>query len=254
MTDLVLYGLHYSPWTERARWALDFCAVEYVYREHVPLLGEPLLRWRARQAGRSTATVPLLVDALSRQVWGDSLEIIQEASRRAPPGALSLVADFESLSEWAATIEPALQGLRARIAAGMLASPQALDDTTRTILPGWMVRMSRPLAASGGRFLARKYRAVLDDAEGHRRALRAGLEAVRDALRKSGGDYLRYGRFTAHDIVGATLLQGVQPVGREFIRLPLSLSSVWTHAEFATEYADLVAWRDSMYTRHRRSL
>ena len=43
-----LYGLSLSPWTERARWALDHHGVAYDYHEHVPMLGEVLLRMKAR--------------------------------------------------------------------------------------------------------------------------------------------------------------------------------------------------------------
>ncbi len=37
-----LIGLHYSPWTEKARWALDRQRVPYAFEEHLPMLGEML--------------------------------------------------------------------------------------------------------------------------------------------------------------------------------------------------------------------
>jgi glutathione S-transferase len=58
-----LYGLSQSPWTEKARWALDHHSVAYRYHEHVPVLGELLLRAKARSRPRGTkASVPLLTD------------------------------------------------------------------------------------------------------------------------------------------------------------------------------------------------
>ena len=55
---ITLYGVGYSPWTERARWALDHHRIAYRYREHLPMLGEPMLRRRARAAGQAKPTAP----------------------------------------------------------------------------------------------------------------------------------------------------------------------------------------------------
>lgn len=59
MATATLYALIQSPWTERALWALEHHRIPFTYHEHLPMLGELLLR---RKAGASKATVPLLVD------------------------------------------------------------------------------------------------------------------------------------------------------------------------------------------------
>src|SRR5262245_44456729 len=41
-----LLGAFYSPWTERARWALDHHGIAYRFEEHVPVVGELALRRR----------------------------------------------------------------------------------------------------------------------------------------------------------------------------------------------------------------
>jgi glutathione S-transferase len=46
---LVLVGEGFSPWTEKARWALDHHGIRYRCEEYVPLAGEPWLRLRARR-------------------------------------------------------------------------------------------------------------------------------------------------------------------------------------------------------------
>src|SRR6188508_1450752 len=56
-----LVQLYYSPWSERARWALDHHGLAYETVEHVPFLGEIRLR---RIVGKKAAraTVPVLID------------------------------------------------------------------------------------------------------------------------------------------------------------------------------------------------
>ena len=77
MSDLTLHGVGYSPWTERARWALDHHRIPYRYREHIPMVGEPLLRRRAHGTLRVKATAPLLVHAGG--AIDDSLAIMRYA-------------------------------------------------------------------------------------------------------------------------------------------------------------------------------
>ena len=47
--DPLLIGESFSPWTQKAHWALEHCGVAHRYEEYVPTLHEPRLRWRMRQ-------------------------------------------------------------------------------------------------------------------------------------------------------------------------------------------------------------
>jgi glutathione S-transferase len=46
-----LVYLPYSPWSEKARWALDYHGVRYDQSIHVPITGELPLRLRTRRFG-----------------------------------------------------------------------------------------------------------------------------------------------------------------------------------------------------------
>jgi hypothetical protein len=50
MTELL--ALPYSPWSEKARWALDVRGVPYDYRRYQPVLGELALRVKLRHLAR----------------------------------------------------------------------------------------------------------------------------------------------------------------------------------------------------------
>ena len=104
----ILYGLSYSPWTERARWALDIKKVPYHYKEHSPLLGEYWLRFQARKSGLSKATVPLYVGG-SNSI-GDSFQIMRYADT-VGEGTTLFPADLD-IDTWRDKIEAAFEAMQ----------------------------------------------------------------------------------------------------------------------------------------------
>ena len=98
----------------------------------------------------------------------------------------------------------------------------------------------------------RKYDLRLGDADEHTHVFRLALDRLRSGLAASSL-YL-HGSFTYADIVMASLLQGISPVDDRFWKLGPATRAAWTHAPLAAEYADLVAWRDSLYESRRRSV
>src|SRR5258708_12003651 len=55
-----LVSLKVSPWSERAKWALDHHGLTYEVVEHMPVIGERRLR-RLVGSGKPRATVPVLI-------------------------------------------------------------------------------------------------------------------------------------------------------------------------------------------------
>src|SRR5688572_7159844 len=101
MTELL--GLSFSPWSEKARWALDVRRVRYRFRHYQPLIGELELRVRTRRL-RGVVTVPLLIDDGGR-VYDDSAAIARFADTQGEGPALfpaeheAAIARFIELSE-----------------------------------------------------------------------------------------------------------------------------------------------------------
>lgn len=240
-----LYGMTYSPWTERARWALDVLGVEYRFKEHVPLLGEALLRRRARQAGLQRVTVPLLVDG--DRVVTDSFEIMRFADQRAD-GRLETARP--EVAAWVERVEPALELIRRRVTRSTLQDAAALKEAATAAAPAFLAGLLRPVAVMGARHIAKKYRFDADAEEATPQVLIETLDALRAAL-GSGGHVVGDG-FTAADILGATLLQGVRPVGG-YVKVGPETKRMWHDPAVAERYADLLAWRDEVYARYRRA-
>ena len=75
-----LYGLTQSAWTEKARWALEHHGIAYRYHEHVPVLGEVLLRLKARPRDADAEATSVMSPALVRP--GDARHLGERHARR----------------------------------------------------------------------------------------------------------------------------------------------------------------------------
>src|SRR4051812_21189698 len=105
-----LTALPFSPWSEKARWALDHHRIDYQYHEHIPLLGEIRLRILMRKP-RGRVTVPVLHDG---DAWiTDSFEIARYADRIGRGARLFPDDKLPEITEWNLRSEAALGAGRA---------------------------------------------------------------------------------------------------------------------------------------------
>jgi glutathione S-transferase len=234
-----LYGLSQSPWTERARWALDHHGATYQYHEHVPMLGEVFLRAKARV---KKASVPLLVDG-DTVVMG-SFEIAKHAEAIGRGAALfprnkdAQVAHFIDIAERISRIA------RGWVLRRLMASPKALAEALPSFIPGPLRGISAPTTKMALSFLIRKYDATADDDEVNR-TLRSIYEDIRAEL---AGDAYLLGTFSVADIAIASTIQGLRPRPDS---LPPATAEAWTNEVLAPDFADLLRWRDEVYKKHR---
>lgn len=243
-----LVGLHYSPWTEKARWALEHHAVPHRYEEYVPMIGEPLLRIRTRRPfGR--VTVPVLLPADGADAVFDSFAIAELAERTGSGARLFPEDRAPQVRAWNERSEAAMRGARAVTVYRMQRDARAQAEALPAFVPAPLRPHLTAVARLGTAFVARKYGAGSGtfEAEG---VLRDGLDALRTGLDGGRKSYL-LGELTFADVAMAQLLQGVVPVRHPAFVIGDAMRAVWTHAELARQYADLVEWRDALYAKHR---
>jgi glutathione S-transferase len=244
-----LLGLPFSPWSEKARWALDARHVAYEDRTYAPLVGEPLLRLKLGK-WTGTVTVPVLTDDAGA-VMGDSADIARWADAHGegpvlfPPGLEERVAHFIELSE---------RGLAAGRAMSL---PRMLesDDALREMVPKPLRRPLGSLAARMGAFgvrrTLRKYGASAVDRANREAAFVTVLDELRKALEAgSGTPKTLLGQFTFADIAMAQLLAFVEPPAFG-LRIGRASRASFTDAALRERYADLVSWRNALYEAHR---
>lgn len=124
--------LPYSPWSERARWALDHHRLAYQTIVHAPVIGER--RLRKLVAGRvRPATVPVLIEG--ETVLTDSWDIAAHADRVGAGPALLAEGRVEEAKRWAGVCDAAMCGGRALVVAGLLRTPAALDESMPPAVP-----------------------------------------------------------------------------------------------------------------------
>jgi glutathione S-transferase len=242
-----LVALHVSPWSERARWALDHHGIEYEVVHHFPILGERRLRSLVGPA-KPQATVPVLV--AGGEVLSESWDIARYADR-VGIGTKLLPPDRETeIKAWVDRADQAARARRARVLAATIASPGALDENSPSYVPALLRPLLRPVARRVTMAFVRKYDLRLDEGASQTDTTRKVLLAVREAL--DGRPFL-LGFFSYADIAVATLVQGIAPVADRFIELGPATRAAWTSPELAAEFADVVTWRDALYESQREA-
>lgn len=246
MTPELLH-IPYSPWSEKARWALDARAITYRPVVYQPLLGEPGLRLRLKR-WRGNVSVPVLFT--ERGAIPDSAAIARWADGHGAGPTLFPAQADAVITAWNALAERGLDAGRARSLARVLDRPGALREMLPKKLAPALGKVGLSIAKAGVRRTLAKYGATRADQDGHR----AELEAVLDELRAALADGRRYlvpeHGFSFADIAMAQVLGFVAPPARG-LRIGRNNREAFHDPELAPRYADLVAWRDALYEAHR---
>lgn len=230
-----------SPWTERACWALDHHGIEYTYHEHLPMLGEVLLRRRAK---KKKASVPLLADG-DVVVMGSfdiakHAESIGRAAALFPKGADTAIAHWSDVGERMARIGRAILLRRAKTdrAAQVALLPEFIPGALRSAFAGTTVMALR--------FIGKKHDVPEDLSAEVEHVLRPLLREVEEALR--GRSYL-LANFSFADMAIASSLQLLR--ARPDARIPAAVREAWGNEDLARDFPGLLEWRDAVFDKHR---
>jgi glutathione S-transferase len=234
-----LYAASFSPWTERARWALDHHALPYRKVEHTVLLGEPLVRLKTGKWS-GPLSFPIFLDGELRIF--DSVDIARHADVCGAGPKLFRPEQGPEIDQWIIRSTDLLEAGRSilmpRLAADRDARRESLPRPLQAFAP-----LLDPLTRRAVEHVRRKYH--MADAHAAERAIRGILEAVRQRLQRSGT--MVEGGFSFADIAVAAAMQMVKPVSHPAMRLGAAQRGAWTQAGLAGEFADVLAWRDRVY-------
>ena len=247
MTELL--GLPYSPWSEKARWALELRRVPYRSRTYLAVLGEPLLRVKLRRwAG--TVTVPVLT-CDDGSVLADSADIARWADQRGDGPQLFPGEQEAAIAHFIERSEAGLRAGRALALRRMLEDDEALAE----MVPRSLRRHLRPIAVRVGRLgiarTLRKYGAFDAGPEEHEHVLVGVLDELRQRL-ATASDTPRtlLGRLTFADVAMSQVLAFIAPPATG-LRLGRASRRSFSDERLRARYADLVEWRDQLYQRYR---
>jgi len=236
MSKLKLYGITFSPWTYKARWALSHHHIPYDYSEYAVMMDKLSTRIRLRHFTGSL-TVPAA--RIGKTLLLSSHEIASYADGIGEGESLHV--DSSEVLAWDALAEEFQRLGRYRLTRSFASDPLALKES----LPGPLQRI--PGAALMGKlgiqYMLRTY-PVACDLEGANQRMREILLQVRTQL--ESGDHL-IGKPSYADMAVASMLQMVDPVGSEFIPLEASAQPHWREESLSEEFRDLTAWRDRIF-------
>ena len=198
-----LVSISYSPWSLRARMALQAMGVSYHTHPYTPTLSEPWLRW---QLGRWTGpvTVPVLLREDGPPLT-DSLDIARWGSAQADEPLLPPALDA-AICGWNDTADALLEAGRLRTTRRVMADPPALAES----LPAAVGALG-PVGLVVGRHACRRLLAKYGSADSDDAACLARMEA--SLARIDGaltGDWLLEDRLTYADITVAVALSFVR--------------------------------------------
>lgn len=69
---MIFISLDYSPWSEKARWALDWSGPSYENKAYLSMIGTPWLRYKTKTLA-GPVSVPVLLDG--KVILTDSFDI-----------------------------------------------------------------------------------------------------------------------------------------------------------------------------------
>ena len=243
--DTQLIGIGYSPWTQKARWALDHHHVPYRYSEHLIMLGMPLLRLKSRQ-WIGPITAPALLT--EHDTLADSFEIAQWAEQHGRGSSLFPEHHRHDITRWNQLSDDILNAGRILTTQALRENDEALLEAVPALLrplPG-----SLPLARQGADYVLRKYR-VGGDRSRLLQTMRDGLQTFREAI--DSNSYV-LGEFSVADIIMSVTLQIVEPPSPQHTPLGPESRRCWTRPELVEEFRDLLEWRDELLVKHHRPL
>lgn len=239
-----LVSLSYSPWSEKARWALEHHGIDYDKIPYTPMLSTPRLRLRLRSL-RGKVTVPILFDGDT--VLRDSFDIARYADMHGSGSPLIPEAYEGDVMRWVQLGEEALSAGRVLVTARIAADAQAKRESVPRLVPGFL---KVGLANTGIRYFNKKYDLGECEQSAQRDSVRHTLAELRRCIGERG-DLLCGDAFTFADIAMAVVLQGVEPVDDRYIKLGEGTRRCWRDDELAAEFGDLIVWRDELYARYR---
>jgi len=218
--------------------------VPYRYREYLPVFGSLPLRMRTRK-WRGMMSVPVLLS--DEGAFTDSWDIANYAHECAPEAGLFPTVRPSRVKVWNAAAERLLVASRIRLVRKTMADPEALYEAVPRPLKGFGRTPAVWIGRYGAWHLGQKYPDASDRAARHATS-KVVLDEMREALESR--DTLLEEGFSYADILMATALNFVDP--HPSLNVGPHTRDAFYNQRLATDYEELIAWRDRVYERWPR--
>jgi glutathione S-transferase len=239
-----LISLNVSPFSDRSKWVLKHHKIDYKRTEHLIIFGNPLLRIKLKKIS-GKVTVPVYIDGEVKLM--DSFDIAIHVNRKGTGGTLFPHENVEKIKQWNSISEDICNAGRAIVTQKVTQNKDVLKFLLPPQIPPMFKGSLTSLVTVGTNYLTKKYQLNSKTLSEREEDLRTALLKVRDGLKNS--KYL-LGAFTYADITIACALQMLTPYEKSFLGKNSELKKCWTHDKLASEFSDLLQWRDEVYKNH----
>lgn len=235
------FGMNYSMWSIQARWALDHHVIRYDYFEHIPMITTPILRIAT---GRLTGKVSVPILIAKDRVFDDSWQIVAFADREGHREKLIPFDKVDAIREWHDVCDIARKANRIIATDATSRNEDAKRENLPDFFPEFTKNVLTPLADLGVAYLGMKYDFRHSIIAEEKKKVREVMNKIRKGL--NGKRYI-YEHFTYADITAAATMQFIRPVADHYVHLKPAIREVFTQQDLATEFADLLEWRDKLF-------
>ncbi len=239
-----LFALPYSPWSERARWSLNHHQIPYIEHEYQPLLSEPKLRWQTRK-WRGPISVPVLITEQSTLLG--SMEIAEYAEQVGTGTPLMSPTFAPDIKTWVLQADGIMSAGRAILIHNLMHSKEAMRASLPSWVPPTLRRYGHPVSHWVLKRLGHKYGCFQYRPDDWTKTMRSSLIKWRSVEKP----YLNQ-EFTIAEMSMVLALQFAEPCCSSVIPLHLQTRSCWRHDQLASEFEDLINWRDDMLNLHHK--
>lgn len=243
--EIVFYSLPYSPWSEKARWALDFHQIDYREENVTPVVDNLKFKFSARRPLKKV-TYPIL--KLSYDYIFDSLEIVKWAEKNMKGKSIIDFADYSKIKKWNDFSDELLNLIRyqtlikAKLNWEILPPPIRLSKKTPQFLSREIVKTNK----WGIEFILKKY--PVEDVYQLDSLIREKLNYLETEL--CGKDYL-LDQFSYADIAVSVCLQLFDPPDLKILKINPGMKAMFKDNPYIEEFPYLFRWRNNLYQNWR---
>lgn len=242
-----LIGISYSPWTEKARWALDHHKLPYDYHEHLIMLGMPALRCKMKSL-TGELTVPAYIEGETRVM--DSYTIARHVDQFGERKKLFPAEHAEAIAKMNELSEAALDDGRALMMFRLSQDREAQKAALPPFIPKFARGALVGMVSMAMSYIDREFKVSAVELDQRRARLSQAFAELDRAVKNAKSDCL-LGDFTFADIAGASILHLAEPPAHEYLKLPSGIRRAWGDPELKARYPQLLEWRDALYAKYR---
>lgn len=238
----------FSPWSEKARFALDYCNVKYTRKSYTIMLDDWWVRILLKRPF-GAFTLPFLI-----QPDGKVVEDSYALSRSIPEVAAQLfpVAQLDDILRVNQLCDQLLDTGRALASQAVLTDREAMFENIPPFIPVKLRPYLLSIVKIAISSLDKQFGVLAKSPEQLLQKMRSDLVQLREIIHaKKGREGTLLEQLSFADIAAAAALHFVSPVQHAKVRIAPHTRKTMTQPSLASEFQDLLTWRDALYTRYR---